>query len=152
MNISTFVRTALVAVFLALFAGGCASNKNIERAEDAGRIGCNFVPFAGICKEGIRQMVERRRDDMYQVLGLAALTAPQGQMQAWSYKDDAGFMVVHSRTQGDLDDLGTFYVIDITYFHITDGGVENVTELTLLAIPNPDASRVDQPAYIYLWR
>ena len=147
------MKNIIVAICLAFVLTGCASYKNVERAQDAGRIGCGILPIAGsICKEGIRKLAQSRRDDMYQILGQQAISAPAGELQPWSFKADQGFMVIHSRTQGELDDLGTFYVMDVSYFHVTQNGVENISEITLLAIPNPEANRIDQPAYIYLWR
>lgn len=142
----------LLAAAMAVVTG-CASTTGTERSVQAGELGCSFVPFAGpLCKEGIRKLAERRKDDMYQVLGDTAIIADINTPTFWEFKDDQGYMVIHSRSTGEIAGLGEFFVIEISYFLLIDKGVENIQALTLVAIPNPDASQMGEPAYIYLWR
>lgn len=148
------LRIALVAVFLAALSGCATTTNTVERSSEAGQIGCGFVPFAsGLCKAGFEKLETMRRDSMYQTLGRQALASNIYEPTRWSYEKDRGSMIVHSRVEGQAAGIGAYYVMQITYFYITDDGIEDVSNVTLVAIPNPNADTAnDEPAYFFLWQ
>ena len=147
------LRIVLVAAFLAALSG-CATTGTIKRSSDAGQVGCIFVPFAsGLCKAGFEELENIHRDSMYQTLGQLALKSKIYKPTRWSYEMDNGSMIVHSRIEGQTESIGTYYVMQITYFYYIDDGIEDVHHLTLVAIPNPNAHTAnDAPEYFFLWR
>lgn len=146
-------RAILLVLLAAVMLSGCATKAHTDRSVRVGSMGCKLLPYIGsICKEGFQRLVENRKDDMYQTVGTQAIEADVGQMLAWSFKEDTGYLVINSRTSQYVEDLGDVYLIDMTYFYITDGEIKGIHNVSLVAVPNPDAALEDQPAYIYLWR